>query len=460
MRPGERHAARMRAHADETIGREIPAMADMVAQAFASLPLEEMAVLELLDAHEPGNSDVHDAVMTLVFLHAFDDAGLAAVMHHQLGRLVRAERPGTPRWQALVRLSGIWRGQAQTRADRAEMIRARNNPYTAPKAGGETPCISVVEDEIVLPGDDAPEDDAPDMPGEERIGVLDGMVPRNADRMSEVEPFQALIDGVALRRFRLDIDEIVAALRKEFPWFAALIDDIESEWRLAGGMGRGWIHVRPILLHGPPGIGKSRFVARLAELSGTGHGFLSVAGSSDNRQLAGTAAGWSTAMPSWPAQMMLKHGCANPILMVDELDKTSEERRNGRVIDTLLTMIEPETGRMWNDECLGGALDLTHVSWLMCANDLSLIDPTLRSRVRCIAVDGPDVSNFTALYQRMLTDIACEFGTDPALLPALADPAVAALAEGFEQTRSIRRLRRALEIALGQQIRSERARPN
>jgi len=452
-RPSERYAARLRAHAEEVIARDIPAHADAVRRAFASSPMRDLVVLEMLEVHEAGSSAVHDAVMTFAFLGAFDDLHLAGIVHGQLRRLVAKQRPGSPRWQALVRLAGLWRMRAEA--------------ATGPAPGQEdaVPDMTAFDlEEIpsIEEGEGCQDQPLHDWParGERHVSVLDNIAPRNADRMADVEPFQTLVDGVPLRRFAREIDEIAGLLRGEFPWFAALIDDIESEWRLGAGMGRGWIRVRPILLHGPPGIGKSRFVARLAELSGTGHAFLSVSGSSDNRQLAGTAAGWSTAQPSWPAQMMLKLGCANPILMIDELDKTSEDRRNGRVIDTLLTMIEPETGRMWSDECLGGALDLTHVSWLMCANDLSLIDPTLRSRVRCIAVAGPDVTDFGALYRRMLEDIAREFDTDPALLPPLEPSVVAALARGFEQTRSIRRLRRALEIALGQQFRADAGRPN
>jgi len=458
--PSERQGARLRMLAHEVIDREIPALSETIVKALAIVPVQPRPLLEILDVQGRTNGAVHDAIMTLIYLDAFEERELAAIVRDKLRGLAATARPGSAQWQSLARLTRLW----QVRARPPQSRRWAISPPDEEDAPVELtwPLDMVVEDQDRA-GDAVPVSPAqhvPLAPRERRIGVLDRIAPRNADRMSEVEAYQPLIDGIALRRFQLGIDEIVAALRTEFPWFGALIDDIEAEWRLSAGMGRDWIRIRPILIHGPPGIGKSRFVARLAGLAGTGHAFLSVSGSSDNRQLAGTAAGWSTATPCWPAQMMLKLDCANPILMIDEVDKTSEDRRNGRVIDTLLTMIEPETGRMWSDECLGGALDLSHASWLLCANDLSHIDPTLRSRVRCIAVEGPAASDFAALHRRMLADIAREFETDAALLPALADPVVAALAEGFAKTRSIRRLRRALEIALGQQIRSDRARPN
>jgi hypothetical protein len=422
-------------------------------QALDADPFDAEAVGEIVACAGDGSTERHDAAMTLVSLTAWDRDCAAQVIAEQLSVAARNEMPGTPAWQRLVRLVAQWQRRCPPNADTGiPFFLDRLNTPDADAASPPAAVEPATEEVPASLGDIAA--------AERHVSVLDQISPRNSEKMADIEAFGALIQGLPLRRFDEPISRIIAILREEFPWFDPLIDAIEAEWRLSAASARDWVWVRPMLIHGPPGIGKSRFIARLAELAGVGHGFLSVAGASDNRALLGTSSGYATASPSWPAHMFLKLRCANPVLMIDEIDKTSEERRNGRVIDALLTMIEPVTARMWNDDCLGGALDLRHVSWLLCANDISRVDETLRSRTRCVAIDLPEADHYPQIMRAIARDVAGDYGMDPPLLPQLDDKVAQALADGFARTRSIRRLRRAYEVALGQQLGMESVMPN
>jgi pimeloyl-ACP methyl ester carboxylesterase len=102
-------------------------------------------------------------------------------------------------------------------------------------------------------------------------------------------------------------------LRLEFPNMTDAINHIADDLVLRRWAGLTWVHIRPLLLAGPPGIGKSRFARRVARLLGTAYAELDVAGSSDNRMMQGTARGWKNAQPAWP----LLKAITQPTLVVN-----------------------------------------------------------------------------------------------------------------------------------------------
>ena len=78
-------------------------------------------------------------------------------------------------------------------------------------------------------------------------------------------------------------------------------------------------------------------------------------GSSDNRDFAVTARGWGSAHPARVVETLRDTETANPIVLVDEIDKSGGGDRNGRIVGTILTMLEPEACALLRrgplDEC-------------------------------------------------------------------------------------------------------------
>lgn len=175
---------------------------------------------------------------------------------------------------------------------------------------------------------------------------------------------------------------VAAALAIEFPHLVGAIEPVIQDLRLRWRAGVRPVYLRPLLLVGPPGVRKTRFAKVLARRLDVGYGELSGAEASDDRMLRGTARGWRNAQPALPLLVMLQSGCANPLILVDELDKAGGSERNGDIRHTLLPLLERETAQSRFDECLLAPCDLSQVSWVSTANEIGALPGRAAKRPR------------------------------------------------------------------------------
>ena len=134
-------------------------------------------------------------------------------------------------------------------------------------------------------------------------------------------------------------------LAEAMPWAAPLVGDLERQLRTQLALGRPWVRFEPMLFLGPPGVGKSWMARKLAEALDVPSAVMELGSTSDDRTLSGTARGWSGAQPAWPLVVMASTKTANPMLVVDELDKAGGSDRSGRPHNALLAMVEPSSAR-------------------------------------------------------------------------------------------------------------------
>lgn len=263
--------------------------------------------------------------------------------------------------------------------------------------------------------------------------------------------FGALTKSLPLLAPKSPIDDIERMLIAEQPHMSGAIRAVTDDLRLAEAFGSPRIKIRPLLIVGPPGAGKTRLCRRLSETLGAPMLRINAAGSADNRDLSGSARAWAHAEPSALIKFIADCGAANPICLIDEVEKASRERRNGCIIDTLLLLLERESARAWRDECLSATVDLSHVGYLLTANSTEGLPGPLLDRVRIERVGAPDVDALDGMLSGFAADLAAEFGGDTStstsaltsIPPRLDEDAVARLRRVLRETGSARALQDA-----------------
>lgn len=232
--------------------------------------------------------------------------------------------------------------------------------------------------------------------------------------------YRQLEKPISLVPVPIDVAAMQQILDTEFPWFAKINALVCRQLAAAQFSSMPGFKIRPLLLAGLPGVGKTTWVKRFAELCGVPFRAVMAAGSTDSMYLRGTPRGWSSSRPGAVLQAMVTEGVANPIFMVDELEKASSDNRNGRIWDVLLQLLEPSTANSYLDECLQLPCNLSWVSWIATANELGDIPRPLLERFTIVVADRPGPEHFNAIVHGSVTRYAQEFGIDRRMLPLLS----------------------------------------
>ena len=195
----------------------------------------------------------------------------------------------------------------------------------------------------------------------------------------------------------------MAHLYDELPNFRAVLDDLKRQLALCQDSNDA-LEITPMLLLGPPGVGKTHFAREVAQLLGTGMGFVSMSSLTAGWVLSGASSQWKGARAGKVFETLVDGQYANPVMVVDEIDKARGEHAYDP-LGALYSLLEHDTAKSFTDEFAEVPVDASQVIWVATANDERAIPEPILNRVNVYAVAAPDHEAARLIARRLYDSI-------------------------------------------------------
>ena len=204
------------------------------------------------------------------------------------------------------------------------------------------------------------------------------------------------------KAWREAMDQLEASL----PHFHDPIRLLRNSLALAHATKRP-VRVPPMLLLGPPGIGKTYFTHRVAEVIGAPHASIAFDQPTAGSTLRGSDSYWANSSTGLLFNLICMGEFANPVVLLDELDKSSSGT-NRNEIDPLAQLhgvLEPETSRHTLDISVDIEFDASQVTYIATANSMRGLTLPILSRLEVFSIEPPQTSDAVEIARAVVNQV-------------------------------------------------------
>ncbi|MEP3638031.1 MAG: AAA family ATPase [Paracoccaceae bacterium] len=217
-------------------------------------------------------------------------------------------------------------------------------------------------------------------------------------------------------------DSLAAVLHDRYPWMSYATEHVWLELRQSARTGAPAC-VSPVLLDGPPGIGKSAWARSLATHLRSPFALIDASASNSGFAVSGTEKGFGSAQSGRPVELLIQHRHANSVIVVDEIDKAGiVETTRGMTMSisqALLGLLEPVSAARWECPFYRVPFDLSPITWVLTSNRLALVPEPLRTRCTVVKCSGLSIDHMLLVGGRLCDDAGLSVAARDASLEAI-----------------------------------------
>lgn len=215
------------------------------------------------------------------------------------------------------------------------------------------------------------------------------------------------------------IESELIRLKSRFLNFSHVIDRIANQIMVWPYCREDQRRLTPILLEGPPGVGKSYFCEELAKVLGIPYKRIDCAAVTGAMALTGSTSHWGNAQPGIILETAVNSDSANNMWFLDEINHASQESKSP-VMPVLLGMLEPQTAQYLRDDYCGIEFDVSRNIFIAACNDTRSMPSALISRFESFTIASPNSQQRKIVAKRLFEQTFIAFDIDDEALNLVA----------------------------------------
>ena len=221
----------------------------------------------------------------------------------------------------------------------------------------------------------------------------------------------------------------IKSLKKTFPNCIEFLDFVEDFACLSTYSASKAFRLPPVLLNGPPGIGKTQIVKTVVKALGVAYRQVDCGALTSPAILSGSANTYADSSVGIVCATLRDSLYANSFILLDEIDKARRNISSGGqdMLGSLYSLLEPSSNSEFVDEALGHPINASHINFIGTCNDITLLDGPMASRFYVINIGTVEGRHHRAVTSSIYEVLLENSGYEKFFSQNLSDPVLSEL---------------------------------